>query len=171
MAKRLWFIILAIIIVISTACVKKYNNYQYSEKEIEYEENVVVEIEEKEYIQKFSDEDLYHLAVAICKEAGGENEEVQLLVANVIMNRVNSSIYPDTIYDVITQKGQYGTMYKDEIEFPKWATNSVQEQCYNSARIILEGNKFCPENVLYQAGFKQGSGVYKEYPGYYFCYE
>ena len=61
--------------------------------------------------------------------------------------------------------------YKDEIEFPKWATNSVQEQCYNSARIILEGNKFCPEDVLYQAGFKQGSGVYKEYPGYYFCYE
>lgn len=118
----------------------------------------------------YSEDDLFYLAAAVCREAGGESEEIQLLVANVIINRVNSSVYPDTIYEVLTQKRQYGTMWRDGISFPDWATDDVKNQCYSVARRILDGERFCPENVLYQAEFKQGSGVYKEYPGYYFCY-
>ena len=41
--------------------------------------------------------------------------------------------------------------------------------CYEIARRILEGERVCPENVLFQAEFIQGSGIYKEYDGYYFC--
>lgn len=117
-----------------------------------------------------SESDLFYLAAAVCREAGGECEEIQLLVANVIINRVGSSIYPDTIYEVLTQKRQYGTMWKDGISFPEWATEETKERCYNVARRVLEGERFCPENVLYQAEFKQGSGIFKKYPGYYFCF-
>lgn len=118
----------------------------------------------------YTEDDLFYLAAAVCREAGGSSEEIQLLVANVIINRVNSSRYPDTIYGVLTQRMQYGTMWKYGISFPKWANQAIKDQCYSVARRILEGERVCPENVLYQAEFKQGSGVYKQFDGFYFCY-
>lgn len=160
-----------------TEVATEYNVKIPHNESINTEETMVDVIErETEIVSKapakpaYSEEDLFYLAVAICREAGGESEEIQLLVANVIINRVNSSVYPDTIYEVLTQKRQYGTMWRDGISFPDWAAEEVQEQCYSVARRILEGERFCPENVLFQAEFEQGSGIYKEYPGYYFCY-
>lgn len=121
-------------------------------------------------VTPYKEDDLYYLAAAICREAGSAPEEVQLLVANVIMNRVNSSLFPDTIKGVLTQYKQYGTMWKDGISFPSWADDKTRKQCRNIARRILEGERHCPESVLFQAEFKQGTGVYKAFPGYYFCY-
>lgn len=119
----------------------------------------------------YSDNDLYYLAAAVCREAGGVSEEIQLLVANVIINRVNSKLYPNTIYKVLTQYKQYGTMWRDGISFPGWATSEVKANCYSVAKRILGGERVCPENVLFQAEFKQGNRIYKYFDeGYYFCY-
>lgn len=119
----------------------------------------------------YSEDDLYYLAAAVCREAGGQSEEIQLLVANVIMNRVKSDLYPNTIYGVLTQRMQYDTMWKYGVSFPKWATKDIKNQCYSVAKRVLEGEIFCPDNVLFQAEFKQGSGVFKYFnDGYYFCY-
>lgn len=127
--------------------------------------------EPSEETKSYTDDDLFYLAAAVCREAGGESEEIQLLVANVIINRVNSSIYPDTIYEVLTEYKQYGTMWKYGVSFPNWADEKVKEQCYFVAKRILEGERLCPENVLFQAEFKQGSGVFKQFgDDYYFCY-
>lgn len=118
----------------------------------------------------YTEDDLFHLAAAVCREAGGSSEEIQLLVANVVINRVNSPLFPNTIYGVLTQHRQYGTMWKHGVSFPNWATESVKAQCYNVAKRILDGERVCPANVIFQAEFKQGSGVYKEFDGFYFCY-
>lgn len=118
----------------------------------------------------YSEDDVYNLAAAVCREAGNASEEIQLLVANVVINRVNSPLYPDTIEGVLTQKKQYGTMWKNGISFPKWADEDTIERCKGIATRILDGERVCPENVLFQAEFKQGTGVYKEFDGYYFCY-
>lgn len=127
--------------------------------------------ETTEKVKSYTKYDLFYLAAAVCREAGGESEEIQLLVANVIINRVNSSIYPDTIYEVLTQYRQYGTMWKYGVSFPDWADEKVKEQCYSVAQRVLEGERFCPENVLFQAEFKQGSGIFKQFgDDYYFCY-
>ena len=120
--------------------------------------------------QTYTDDDLFYLAAAVCREAGGESEEIQLLVANVVINRVNSSIYPDTIYGVLTDYRQYGMMWKYGVSFPKWADQKTIDHCYNVARRILDGERVCPDNVLFQAEFVQGSGIYKEFDGFYFCY-
>lgn len=128
-------------------------------------------VDKEEEPENYTEDDLYYLAAAVCCEAGGENEEIQLLVANVVINRVNSSFYPDTIYDVLTEYGQYGMMWEYVIEFPDWADESVKNQCYSVARRVLEGERFCPENVLFQAEFEQGSGIFKQFGDeYYFCY-
>lgn len=117
-----------------------------------------------------TEDDLFYLAAAVCREAGGSSEEIQLLVANVIINRVDSSVYPNTIYGVLTQRKQYGTMWKHGISFPDWANQEIKDRCYSVAQRILGGERVCPKNVLYQAEFKQGSGIYKHIDKFYFCY-
>jgi len=115
-------------------------------------------------------DDLYYLAAAVCREAGGSSEEIQLLVANVVINRVNSSMYPNTVYGVLTEYRQYGMMWKNGVSFPSWANQDTIDHCYDVARRVLDGERFCPDNVLFQAEFPQGSGIYKQYDGFYFCY-
>lgn len=148
------------------------STYDEAETQTEATEPVTEETTEPtEEVKNYTEDDLFYLAAAVCREAGGESEEIQLLVANVIINRVNSSLYPDTIYEVLTEYKQYGTMWKYGVSFPDWADDKVKEQCYSVAKRILEGERFCPENVLFQAEFKQGSGVYKQFgDDYYFCY-
>lgn len=142
-----------------------------SEKANPFAEIEPTVVDEEEEPENYTEDDLYYLAAAVCCEAGGENEEIQLLVANVVINRVNSSLYPDTIYDVLTEYGQYGMMWEYGIEFPDWADEGVKNQCYSVARRVLEGERFCPENVLFQAEFEQGSGIFKQFGDeYYFCY-
>lgn len=132
------------------------------------ETTLIVEDTPKE--KRYTEDDLFYLAAAVCREAGGESEEIQLLVANVVINRVNSSIYPDTIYGVLTDYRQYGMMWKYGVSFPSWADQDTIDHCYDVARRILEGERVCPDNVLFQAEFEQGSGVYKQFDGFYFCY-
>ena len=47
------------------------------------------------------------LAAIVEKEAGGSGYQGMLAVASVVMNRVRSSSYPDTLEGVIGQKGQF----------------------------------------------------------------
>lgn len=136
-------------------------------QDAQVEQIVELEVEKP----KYTEDDLFCLAAAVCREAGGENEDIQMLVANVVLNRVNSPHYPDSIRGVLTQRKQYGMMWKNGISFPSWAKEKTIDQCYSVAKKILEGERVCPENVIYQAEFKQGDGVYKEYPGFYFCYK
>lgn len=137
----------------------------------EYISESMFESSTENVIPQYTDADLYYLAAAVCREAGGASEEIQLLVANVIINRVNSYLYPDTIYGVLTDYKQYGTMWKYGVSFPDWANQKVIDQCYAVAKRILDGERFCPENVLFQAEFKQGSGIFKQFGDeYYFCY-
>ena len=48
------------------------------------------------------------LACIIDWEAGWEPYEGKLAVANVILNRVRSARYPDTVSDVVYARGQFG---------------------------------------------------------------
>lgn len=123
----------------------------------------------------YTEDDLYCLAAVIWQEAGSTycSDRLQLMVANVVMNRVDSNQFPDTIRGVITSKYAYGTMYWDGVSIPT-ATDSVTksaiDRCYANAKKILEGYRILPNNVVYQAGFVQGSGVYTTESGQYFCY-
>lgn len=59
--------------------------------------------EEEELI---SLEDYENLLRIVEAEAGGEDETGKLLVANVVLNRVESESFPDTISEVILQKNK-----------------------------------------------------------------
>lgn len=51
--------------------------------------------------------DAYLLACLVYSESGNQCYEGQLAVANVVLNRVKSPLFPNTISEVIYQKGQF----------------------------------------------------------------
>ena len=68
----------------------------------------VVDYEVLEHKMKYqlSDKDYDALLRIVEAEAGGEDQDGKLLVANVVLNRVNSEIFPDTVLDVVMQREQ-----------------------------------------------------------------
>lgn len=84
----------------------------------------------------------------------------------VVMNRVHGKNWPNTVHDVVYQKGQYSTT-------KYFYTKEIPQECYEMARdIVLHGTPDVPANVVYQARFEQGSGVWGDpINGEYFCYE
>ena len=83
----------------------------------------------------------------------------------VVMNRVNSEVWPDTIRDVLYQSGQYSTTRK-------FFTKELPGECLEMAkRIIEEGTPDVPANVVFQSMRKQGSGIWQKVNTDYFCYQ
>lgn len=126
--------------------------------------------------KSYTDDDLFCLAAVIYQEAGALycSDKLQLMVGSVVMNHVAHPNFPNTIRGVITRPGAYGTMGWTGVSLPKandsWTKQAI-DRCYANAKKILEGTRYVPESVIYQAGFVQGSGIYDYREGMYFCYE
>ena len=118
----------------------------------------------------YSEDDLEILAKVMCYEAGGTSEENLLMVGCVIKNRVNHERYPDTYYGVVTQPGQYGNLSELGPFWPQWTDESYRDYCRDLAKQVLANEYTCPDDVIFQAQFVQGSGVYKIVDDHYFCY-
>lgn len=123
----------------------------------------------------WTEEELELLACTIYCEAGSDSisDETRLMVGQVVINRVNSPDYPDTIYDVLTQRGQYGRFFWTGVVWPSRAGRSVEahavERAYDCAERVLGGEWLLPTDVIYQAGFVQGREIVAQAPGFYFC--
>ncbi|HJB90450.1 MAG TPA: cell wall hydrolase [Candidatus Eisenbergiella merdigallinarum] len=63
-----------------------------------------VSLLEKDRIYEISGEDYETLLKIVEAEAGSEDEEGKLLVANVVLNRVKSDDFPDTVTEVVYQR-------------------------------------------------------------------
>ncbi|MDE6389017.1 MAG: cell wall hydrolase [Lachnospiraceae bacterium] len=64
------------------------------------------EVLEQTMQYQLSDKDLEALMRIVEAEAGGEDQDGKLLVANVVLNRVNNESFPDTVWEVVMQKEQ-----------------------------------------------------------------
>lgn len=92
----------------------------------------------------YSKEELKLLASLVHAESGNQPYEGKLAVANVVLNRVNSSTYPNSIKDVIYQPGQFtvassGSLQKQLDNYSNYSTTS-QKLSIEAARSALEGN-------------------------------
>lgn len=66
--------------------------------------------------EQVSKEDIELIALVTMAEAEGECEEGKRLVINTILNRVDSELFPDTIYDVIYQPNQFSVIRNGRID-------------------------------------------------------
>ena len=124
----------------------------------------------------YTDEELEILALIVYQEAGGDivSDDTRRLVAQVFLNRVNDSRFPDSFYEVATAKRQYGRLYWTGIVWPDRASSQAEahavERAYKIAQEVLESDEpVCPEGVIFQAEFVQGD-IYAEQDGMYFCF-
>ena len=62
---------------------------------------------EQRVSRDLSEKELFELTRAIYFEARGEDDLGQAAVAHVILNRMKSPLYPDTVREVVWQKGQF----------------------------------------------------------------
>lgn len=120
------------------------------------------------FVQKYeySQDNVWYLSHVIAAEAGADwtSDEAVFYVGSVVLNRVESSVFPNSIKDVVLQPGQYATVpYLSRYE----PSERVMEVTYD----LLNEGSVLPENVVYQANFRQGSGVYDVQNSMYFCYQ
>ena len=106
----------------------------------------------------YSENDLYLLSHLICGEVEGCDRKMKTYVGSVVLNRVADSRFPDNLYDVIYQNNplQYTCTVDGNIE------KTPSEETIEVAKYLLENGSQLPPNVIFQAEFKQGTGVYGE---------
>lgn len=86
----------------------------------------------------FEEGDKMLLANLIYCEAGGEPYEGQMAVGAVVINRVLSSVYPDTVTGVIYQRGQFSPVGDGHLALAL-ASNKATASCYQAAEAAMSG--------------------------------
>lgn len=86
----------------------------------------------------FADGDRTLLANLIYCEAGAEPYEGKVAVGAVVINRVLSSIYPDTVVGVIYQKKQFSPVASGRLALAL-AEGRATEACYQAADEAMKG--------------------------------
>lgn len=84
-----------------------------------------------------TESDVVLLAATIQAEAGNQSYEGKLAVGSVIMNRVNSSSFPNTIYGVISQTNQFEPWRKGIIT--RIVSAGPDSTCIEIARSVIGG--------------------------------
>lgn len=78
------------------------------------------------------------LAALIQCEAGGESYEGQVAVGAVVMNRVRSAAYPDSIHGVIYASGQFTPALNGKVN-RVYESGRIKESCIQAAQEALSG--------------------------------
>jgi len=134
-------------------------NYKIRNSILEFEnpKPEPVEIVSNTGLPGYTDEDLEILARVMYCEAGSSwiTDEQQMLYGQVLLNRVKSPEFPNTIRENAYKPRQYVPSRFERL--------TPDERTYNNARKLLEGyDTGMPESVVFQAEFVQGSGIWKE---------
>ncbi len=98
-------------------------------------------------------DDLLLLARLIDAMAGSDwlTEDFRLCVGEVALNRVASPEFPNTLQDVIYQRGQYTVS-----QSPRFASLVPRRECVDVALRLLQGERHMVPAVVYQADYLQG---------------
>lgn len=99
------------------------------------------------YIQSggsYYDEDaLYWLSHIINAESGNQSLEGKIAVGNVVMNRVNSQEFPNTIYNVLYQKNQFSPASSGSIK------RTPNDESVVAAKLVMEGVQVVPTALFF----------------------
>ncbi len=112
-------------------------------------------VEDKD-VYHLSEEDLDALLRIVEAEAGSEDEDGRLLVANVVLNRVDSARFPDTVTEVVFQKNG-GTAQFSPVSSGRYYTVEISRKTRAAVERALEGEDIS-EGALFFASRKHASG-------------
>lgn len=115
---------------------------------------------------QLTEEEIDLLAKILWVEARGESEAGQKAVVEVVFNRMVSEKFPDTLYDVLSQK--------KPVQFASWKLRDQAEPTekeYTSIYAVLNGEtSVVREDTVYFATKKLTRNLDVKIGGHYFCY-
>lgn len=177
-----------------------YSDYENATKELQIALEMVADLtRENEYYSEISEyvfngdwcydyteEDVKLLAGVMFGEEEG-NTLNSGYAGSVPLNRIMDSRFPNNLHDVI-----YEIVVTDDAVYEQYAPRTkkiaecviagkpipsdladveyIPEWYYDLARILLKYGSILPPDVVYQAHYPQGKGVFWEWKGEYFCY-
>lgn len=108
--------------------------------EIVEEEELIENVEKEEvFLRNISANDMTLLAKLAMAEAEGESLETKMKIIMVVLNRVESNDFPDTIEEVIFQKDKRGVyQFSPVIPGGRWWTTEPNEECWEAVNLVNE---------------------------------
>lgn len=86
---------------------------------------------------------LYWLSHIINAESGNQSLEGKIAVGNVVMNRVESPEFPNTIYNVLYQKNQFSPAASGSIK------RTPNDESVVAAKLVMEGVQIVPTALFF----------------------
>lgn len=123
-------------------------------------ENDVAEVQEN----PVNEEELELLAHLVYAETGNLGKQAMMYTGSVVLNRVAyNRYYPNTIKEVIFQRGQYACTWDGHFEW------TPSQDAYDVAYELLKNGSVLPSGVVFQSEFRQGDFVYAIMGNTYYC--
>lgn len=82
----------------------------------------------------YNEDDLFWLSRVIYAESGNQTLTGMIGVGNVVLNRVNSEDFPDTILEVLAQKNQFSTYHSGAL-----ADRTPNKRSVIAAKLVMDG--------------------------------
>ena len=103
-------------------------------------------------------EDLDILAKVIANEADPRycEWEHSVSVGVVVLNRVKSEYFPNTVREVVAAPGQYLPAYT-------WGFDNTPRKAYEAAKAAMDGEHEVPEDCYWQDNKIQGTSIWKSF--------
>ena len=96
-------------------------------------------------VQIYTNEEIDQLCRIAQAEAGNQTQDGMWLVMSVVLNRVSSEDFPDTIYDVLQQPGAFSAVKNGSYDRAE-----PSEECLEAYERIASGD-ICPEIIAFEA--------------------
>ena len=109
--------------------------------------------------------DMELLARIAWREARGEKALGMRMVIEVVLNRVLSSQFPDTVYGVLYQKGQFAPGYG----VPELDDVIPTQAQYDAVSLVLNETPITDADVYFFATSALTDSVFMHVGGHYFC--
>lgn len=111
----------------------------------------IEDLQEEEYY-----DDLELLANLVEAEGGNQDMKGKRLVVDVVLNRVKSDKFPNTVREVIYQKGQFSTVTDGSLDRAGW---SMKDDDYEAVRLEVEEGQIDTEILFFTYGQYNASGT------------
>ena len=137
----------------------------------ETEETTEYETEEQESEEALADTYAITLLAKLITAEQGYNasDTAYYYTGSVVLNRVASDDFPDTLEGVIYQR--YNGAYQYQCVSNGQINRDYDPRAYEIAEDLLTNGSVLPASVVFQAEFRQGSGTYCVDGNTYYCYK
>ena len=98
-----------------------------------------------------TEEELLLLQKVVSAEARGESSEAQYTVACVVLNRMESDIFPDSLAEVVTQSGQFSCVESGAI-----INVPITESVTAAVDMALDNNTLDSNGLWFRSGHYHG---------------